>query len=271
MIYINPYTFAGLDAVTVAWLAQLTTSFGSNPSAAFITALDTMVRGMRTDGDLTKLDRLWVFAQEVQDYSRVSIVNPSATQITEVNTPGWTANQGYTGNGTNEYLNSNYNLSSSSSNYTQNSASFGVYSRSNTATATTELGCFNGGVPTYNGVSCKFSDNSCYGSVNNSTSADLTKTSITRGDGLICAIRTASNASTLYQNGAELSGVTNKTTVSAALLNLNLLIAANNNNGTPINFSTKQLAMAFIGSGTISQANFYSRFQTFATTRGFNV
>lgn len=115
---------APLDPVVRAWLNRLT----SSPSSAYIKALDTMIKGMRADGNLLLLDRFWIFATEVQSHAQRSIVNPTNT-LTEVNGPTWTAKIGYTGNAVTQYLNSNFIPSSNGVNYTTAIASIGVYIR----------------------------------------------------------------------------------------------------------------------------------------------
>lgn len=258
-----------LDAVTVAWLAQLTTSFGSNPSSAFIAALNTMIAGMRTDGNLTLLDRFWIFAQEVQGYARVSIVNPGSTQIIEVNTPTFTVNQGYTGNGTNRYLNTGFNYSTHAVNTLRNSISHGIYVTTNVAEAKFDAGYSS--AATDNIVASRYSDGRIYGSANNSSGAPNVVNASSLG--MTSARRTSTaTGGQAFRNGAQVATLVD---ADNALRNTIDLVFAYNSSaiGTviPNAFSSKRIAMRFIGSGGINQATFYSRFQTFATAIGFNV
>src|ERR1700739_558485 len=124
---------------TTAYLARCTTQ----PSAKWTNALNTLIRQMIIDGHWQLFDGLWIFATPTgcQTNAKINIVNPTSTLITEVNSPTWTANQGYNGNGTSSYLNLNYNPSSGT-NFTSNSNSFGTYSRININTGNTyDLGC----------------------------------------------------------------------------------------------------------------------------------
>src|SRR3990167_3364982 len=116
------------DPDTVRYITQLASG---RPNYIHQRRVDTLVEGLKQDGNWRLLDRLWIFAQPLQELSRVSLVNPTSTQITEVNAPTWTANQGYTGNGVNMYLNTNFNPSTQGVNYVLNSGSLGAYNRTN--------------------------------------------------------------------------------------------------------------------------------------------
>lgn len=264
---IRPFINVSLDPITVAWLAQLTTSFGSNPSSTFITALDTMIRGMRTDGDLLLLDRFWIFAQEVQGYARVSIVNPGSTQITEVNSPTWTANQGYTGNATTSYLNTNFNYSTHAVNATRTNISHGVYSRTNSAVNQQDTGATVGAGTCNMAIQSKWSDNICYTATNGRTN-NFSSSAVADSLGLFSGTRVNTTNHTGYHNGVAFTAAS---IADLALPNLNDFVLGRNLNGALSLPSARQLSMRFIGAGNINQANFYSRFQTFATSIGFNV
>lgn len=260
---------AGLDPVTVAWLAQLTTSFGSNPSSGYITALDTLIKGLRTDSNILALDRFWIFAQEVQGYARVSIVNPSSTQITEVNTPTFTVNQGYTGNGTTRYLNTNFNYSTHAVNTLRSSITHGVYITTNVAESKFDAGFAD--ATRDNVISGRFGDGRTYQSANSSSGEAnaITANSL----GLYMAQRTSTaSGTTAYKNGSSVATLVN---ADNALANaIDLVLAYNSNLGGGVvatSLSSKRIAMRVIGSGAVNAANFYTRFQTFATSIGFNV
>lgn len=258
-----------LDAITVAWLAQLTTSFGSNPSSSYITALNTMIAGMRTDGNILQLDRFWIFAQEVQGYARVSIVNPGSTQIVEVNTPTWTVNQGYTGNGVNRYLNTGFNYSTHAVNTLRNSITHGVYVTTNVAESKVDAGYFSGGRD--NLIYSRFSDGRAYMSANNSTGEP--NAAVANSLGLNMARRTSTaTGGQAFKNGSQIATLVDS---DNALNNtIDLVLALNTSTTgtvTASQFSSKRIAMRVIGSGAVNPATFYTRFQTFATSIGFNV
>lgn len=215
--------YHSLDPVTVAWLTQLTTSFGSNPSS---------------------------------------------TQITEVNSPAWTPNQGYAGNGVNSYLNTNYNYSTDAVNASRNNMSHGIYSRTDdpsTATNMVEAGASLGN-DWGNFIRCGLN-----GNVNATANTDVNQqvvAAISDTLGLYHAVRNNATQHSIYKNGALVATANFN---SLAHQNFNDFVLGRNTSGSMNLPTNKQISMRFIGAGNINQVNFYSRFQTFATTIGFNV
>lgn len=120
----------GLDAATQALLSQATTDGYTAASGTTLTALDAYIKGLKADGIWSKLDILYVFATNGDsDFATYNILDPTTFQATKVNAPTFTSNQGFTGNGTSSYLDTNYNPSTNGVNYTLNNASFGIYTR----------------------------------------------------------------------------------------------------------------------------------------------
>jgi len=253
----------GFDPDAIAYFNQLTVQ----PSGAYKSAINTLVKQLKLDGNWQLLDRLWIHATEIQQHARVSLVNPSSTKITEVNSPTFTANQGYTGNGTNMYLNTNYSFLNSSVQFTQNLASIGIYSRTNLLTAnkidfgaTTDI---SGGKDTF--INPYSSGGSYFYNVNGGVLLSGSANSNTLG--MHSALRSASNLLIGYRNGIQQhsSAVSSQTMTS-----LNAFVLARNDLGSAAFFSNRQISLTFIG-GNVNQSTFYNAIQTFATTRGFNV
>src|SRR5688572_25513160 len=65
---------------------------------------DYIFKPLVAAGIFAELDRLWVFASETQANGLVSLVNPTSTLASEVNSPAWVQFQGYTTGGT-AYIN----------------------------------------------------------------------------------------------------------------------------------------------------------------------
>jgi hypothetical protein len=232
------------------------------PSMAYKIAVNNLVKQLKTDGNWTKLDRFWIHASENQQHAKISLVNPSSTPISEVNSPAWTASQGYTGDGASTYLNTHYNPVSDGVRFTTNSAALGVYSRTNTAVDGFDIGSYDG-TDLY--LASKFTDTNFYGAINCGTNA---ATTVTDTLGLIIASRTSSSNIDLVKNGSSLGSFSSSST---SMVNLDQFILARNGSGYPSYFSTRQLAISFIGGGDISQSLFYTAVQDFATAIGFNV
>lgn len=248
---------------TNAWLSVLTT----RPSPLIVNAVNTFIKTSKSDGNWQLLDRFWLFGQDIQANARVSIVNPTSTQITEVASPTFTANQGYDFNGTTQYLRTAFIPSSNGVNYTLNSASFGVYSREN------YNGSFGWDMGAYNAtdgaaLSLRDGTNSAYAKINSVVAALITVGGVTDSRGLFVALRTASNAIAIARNG---SNIGTDTDVSSALPTTEMYIGSLNNNGVAAAFMQRQISIAFTASGTLNQGTFYTAVQSLATSIGFNV
>lgn len=251
-----------LDPATITWLAQL----GTRPSVAVISAVDHFIKGCKADGNWTLLDRFWLFAQDNQTNSLTSIVNPTSSVATEVSSPGWTSLQGYTSNGTTSYINTNYTPSTDAVNFTQNSATQFIYSRTDSQEASLQGG---GGLANLHATHLN---------IRNSSDQILSRTNGTTATGAISntsslgfftAVRSSFTAVTFYRNGSSLGSPASNT--STGLATVKLYALSNNNNGTAANFSTRQIAVYGFGSGSINQATFYTRVLNLATELGFNV
>jgi hypothetical protein len=242
-----------LLAETKAWLKVLP----SRPAPKVVYAVNDFIKTCKQDGTWQLLDRFWLFAQDKQANAVYSIVNPSSTACTEVNSPSWTAYRGYTGNGTSSYLNSNYNETSNGVNFTQNSASIFVYSRTNENAATTvEIGHSDATNKTF--IACRSTANQVSIPINMSSGVGSPALANTDGSGFFQLSRTASNLSTCYRNGGSL-GTSNQ--VSNGIVNNNMYICADNLAGVASLFSVKQISIAAVGGGGINASKFYTAAQ----------
>lgn len=110
------------DADYVAILNYATTQGYTKPSAAQQIKQNKLLVDLKTAGIWSKLDTFAVFATDgnsdfaLIDWKRL-------TQYTAVNSPTFTTNEGFLGNGTSSYINTNFNPATSGVNYTLNNAS----------------------------------------------------------------------------------------------------------------------------------------------------
>lgn len=251
------------DPDAILYFNQLT---GSLP-VSFKNAVSTYVRALKAAGIWTQLDRLWLHATPNQQNARISIVNPTSTPITEVNAPTWTANLGYTGNGATSYLNTNYNSLTSSFNFTQNSACYGLYSRTNTANSVSSFGIDDNVV--YSVMFLRFPADISYFYLNNAASAAGAANTTTLG--LFMATRSIAARLDLYKNGVSYGS---ELQVSNGLANRVFYILSWNslsNGGVAYGFDTRQVSLSVIGGGGINQSDFYTATQALAVAIGFNV
>jgi hypothetical protein len=126
---LNPVKPPAVDADYQAVLDRSTALGYTAPSAAQQTLQNTLVEDLKTAGVWDKLDVFYVFATDGDsDYATLNWKAPSSFQATKTNSPTFTADSGFAGNGSSSYLNTNYNPSTSGTNYTLNDASISIWS-----------------------------------------------------------------------------------------------------------------------------------------------
>ena len=114
------------DADYQAVLDYATTQGYTLPSSGQQTLQNQLVVDLKAGGIWSKLDTFAVFATDgdsdfaLIDWKRLS-------DYTAVNSPTFTADEGFQGNGTSSYIDSNYNASTSGVNYLASNYSFGWY------------------------------------------------------------------------------------------------------------------------------------------------
>jgi hypothetical protein len=116
-----------VDADYQAVLDYATTQGYTLPSAAQQSLQNQLVIDLKDAGIWDKLDTFGVFATDGDsDFALIDWIRLS--QYTAVNSPTFTTNVGFEGNGTSAYINTNFNPSTSGVNYTLNDASRFIYS-----------------------------------------------------------------------------------------------------------------------------------------------
>jgi len=247
------------------------TGAGSTPSTARQDLMNTFVASMKV-GALSghdiwaKMDRVWFPAAESTTQGQFDWITAAST-ITEPVVGTWTVDRGWKGNGTTSYLNTVYNPFSGATNYSQNSASIGIYVNANTATnGNYDYGCTNAAV-SFN-VSLALTVRS------NKSSTDTATTTATNG--LAGWSRSGPSAYDVMRD----TTATAATTASAAVINSPFLLGTRNNisDGTvspAAGFTTRQIAFVFAGgvltTGTNSEwTDMYNAVSTYLTALGAN-
>ena len=233
----------------------------------------TLIDGLEADGLWAKLDALWMFAADITGNAVVNLKSSSFT-ASLVNSPTFTADEGYTGNGSTSYVSSTYTPSTAGGNYTQNSAAFGVYIRTDRATGS----AFNDmGVQTTAGGSKvsdlipRWTDGNCYYTLNAATGGAFVNTGANSVRGFRALSRVGSTLATPYKNGTAVEA--GDAATSSGLPAVAFYIGAKNNAGTAANFSTDQIAASFIAGGldATENSNLASRINAYMTSLGKNV
>lgn len=116
----------GFDVDYQAVLNYATTQGYTLPSDSQKTLQNQLVLGLKSAGIWSKLDTFANFATD-GDSNYALIDWKRLTQYTAVNSPTFTTNQGFKGNGISSYIDTNFNAVTQGVNYTQNNASRYVF------------------------------------------------------------------------------------------------------------------------------------------------
>lgn len=120
---------SSFDSDYQAVLDRASTLGYTAPSSGQQTLQNTLVTDLKTAGVWDKLDVFYVFATDGDsDFATLNWKTPSSHQVTKINSPTFTANSGFAGDGSSSYLDTNYNPATSGTNYTLNDASISVWS-----------------------------------------------------------------------------------------------------------------------------------------------
>jgi len=208
----------GFDADYQAVLDYATTQGYTLPSASQQALQNQLVVDLKDAGVWSKLDTFAVFATDGnEDFALIDWIRLS--QYSAVNSPTFTTDIGFTGDGASAYMNTNFNLANDSVNYQQDSAS--------------KFGWINGTPPDndpFDGVS----DFSFYNSVNirnlsvfqwrmNTSSNSNTVASNLGSDYLLHYYRDGASSSGFYM---DTTLTASNTTASASLANATQIIMA---------------------------------------------
>jgi len=120
----------GYDISTQALLDQATTDGYTAASGISLTALDTFIGNLKTDGIWDLLDCLWLPATNGDsDFACYNLKDPTTFKLTKVNSPTFTSLEGFTGDGVSSYLSTGFDLGTSGVNYQPENGSIGSYHR----------------------------------------------------------------------------------------------------------------------------------------------
>jgi len=219
---------------------------GQTVTPAQATRIDNFITMLKDSLGITslssKFDAMYLLANESATLGLRNLVKRSS-DATAVNSPTFTQWEGFTGNGTSSYLNSNYNPTSAAGVFTLNSASMGIYSRTDGAGNWQDLaGRTDGAGVGFSGMT--ITDGSSLYIRMNSNNAGMSVTN-TVGLGFFIATRINSDSVSIYRNGIKLSEQTKTTN---GLTNANIFIGALNTAGVASSYSTRQYSFVYFGS-----------------------
>jgi hypothetical protein len=241
---------SAFETETAAWESAVVAAGGA-VSSGRKTTVDTLIKGLKTDGVWTKLERLWLFAAENGPSSWKDLTTASNASL--INSPSFTTDRGYTGNGTNAYIDSNFNLSTATK-FVQNSAC--IFAWSNTSGAEPKAIAGTGNTvntiyPNYGGTS--------YMAVNSTAN---TQDTAPGSVGLFSITRSGSNATAIYYNGGLIVVGADP---SSPPVNSNLLFLSESST-----FTARQVCCGGAGAHLTAtdQSNLYNKLRTYMTAVG---
>lgn len=248
----------GYTSIMTDYITRVTAEGGSLTDTE-----KTAINLLTQNADIAEFDRLWVHGLQNQIAARTSVVNAlTADLITNVNSTTFTAGEGFQGNGTTMYLDTNYNPSVDGVKYTLNSASFGAYSTTDINDNKTLIGTTSAGGYSY--IYSRYFGNALFSCQQLSDSSAATGTN----SGFYVSQRISNTTLEAYKNGT----LSSFAVATVGLIeNKNFYVLANNYFAGVSELSQNKISVSFMGSGAIDQAQFYTDVQTLGTTLGWAV
>jgi len=212
---------------------------------------------LKAAGIWSKLDTFAVFATDgnsnfaLIDWKRLS-------QYTAVNSPTFTTNQGFQGNGTSSYINTNYKPSVNAVNFSLNSSSFNIYQRINQSQASSGHGAYL----TPSGLYINCMNTSGFRSWNNSDSGENNGT-YSGQPSFYATDRNSNSTITHISNGNQIGSIGIS---SSSLPTRNILLCASSVNSTTGigEYNDAQISMISIGGSLNSlKTNYYTAVNTY--------
>lgn len=200
-----------------------------------------LLRGLKADSIWGELDVFYnlLSVGGSKEFATLNWVSPSTHQITMINTPTWTGTTGFTGNGTNSYLNMNYIPSSAGVKFTLNNAGFGGYVVSGSGSLISHL------IPSTaarNAILVPSGTGNATLNLNGNTAKTGAANS---GIGWWHGYRSASNAANLYKDAVS---IISGNEASSVVPTNTMYALARNNNGTADSFAAMSVGCLWAGS-----------------------
>lgn len=246
-------TLSSFDPDYQAVLDYATSQGYTLPSAAQQVLQNQLVLDLKAAGVWEKLGLLGIFATDGNNsFALINWIN--ASSMLAVNSPVFTTNSGFTGDGATSYINTGF-IPSTNSKYSLNSASYGYYTNNNITENTTKLGSRTG---FNNQMNYDFGSSNIR--VNTNTTATITGNT---NAGFHAYCRTSSLNVAKYYNAISQGSALD---ISSELTPHAMFALAMNNAGTPILHSSSELSVIFAGLDTSAEMlGFYTAINNYLT------
>lgn len=220
----------------------------TKPSGAQQVKQNAFVLELKSSGIWTLLDVLYVFANDgSENFAKINWKSPTTFELTKSGTITWTSNLGSAGNGTTGYYNTGWNASANGVNYALDNASAFHYNNTEGGSSGLDYG-FRGN--TDNGrlyFNPRTASDNLQGRINQNTAAAINIVANLTAVGFYQIQRTSAANYRVFKNGVQTGA--DQAQASGTLSVQNCLICAENINGTPSSFSTRQIGIFGLGAG----------------------
>lgn len=226
------YSFTNSEAS--AYVARMTTQPGDTRKGL----IDTLFGSLKSSGVYTKLDAIWLPAAHDSQAATLNLKSASYT-LTPTGSPTWTANKGYTGNGSSSYVATGFNPTTlaGSVGFVQDSAHIGAWVLTDTANTNWDVGSTNGRAR----LSSR-TGTGTQGRIGTNTAAVVAVTGTANPPRHVIETRTGATSAAQYVNGA--ADGTSSTASNGLATGIELL-----REGGGTSFSDRQVGVAHIGTG----------------------
>lgn len=241
-----------------AILDRATTLGYTLPSAGQQVKQNTFLEYLKTNSIWTALDRLWVFATDgSSDFARIDWKNPSGDLALAVNSPTFSSNTGFTGNGSSSYLRTQFIPGTEGVNYTLNSACAFFGGKIN---STFKYGIGQQAVANLNGVHIGGNATADVFRINGT---NFTANVIPTSTQVFAYVDRTDASNCRYSiNGASPTTVAN---ASTQLPSIEVYIHALNNNGSASGYNDQPCNIVGFGA-SINPVTFYTGWNTYLTS-----
>jgi len=212
-------------------------------------AINTCVAALIDAGVWDKLDVLYMFAAADSQAALINWKSPGSFTATAANSPTFTADRGFTGNGS-AYLDTGYAPNTEAINLSLNSASLGGYTRNNRTSGATDAlgGARGGGAEPFLGLQAKNASDKLAGAANTAGGFTLSTSTVGSAQGSSVVSRTASNLTTVYRDGASVGSDATASTAIPPGENI-FVLAMSRDAGSAFLLSGDQVSSFFVGGG----------------------
>jgi hypothetical protein len=127
-------------------MSNLIAAMSVTPTALRQGYIAQMIQALYASGTWAKTDAMWVMAAHDEQASRLNWITPGSFTLTAVNSPTFTTDRGFAGNGSTSYLDTGWDRATNGVQITQNNAHASVYGLAGTGS---NVGLFGTGASSF--------------------------------------------------------------------------------------------------------------------------